>query len=107
MLVACFWQTTALSPEQAKRAEEANVQRLFMRAFRHLRMIAIALAILVLIGSAGFHYIEGWTWFDGLYMVVTTFTTIGYQEIHSLSRAARIFNLALIISGVSLVFLGI
>jgi len=40
-------------------------------------------------------------------MVVTTFTTIGYQEIHPLSHAGRIFNLALIVSGVSLVFLGI
>src|SRR5713226_3990292 len=78
-----------------------------MRAFRHLRMIAIALAILVLIGSAGFHYIEGWAWFDGLYMVVTTFTTIGYQEVHPLSHAGRVFNLALIVCGVSLVFLGI
>src|SRR6266568_4203995 len=78
-----------------------------MRAFRHLRMIAIALAILVLIGSAGFHYIEGWAWFDGLYMVVTTFTTIGYQEVHPLSHAGRVFNLALIVSGVALVFLGI
>src|SRR5438270_8801276 len=40
-------------------------------------------------------------------MIVTTFTTIGYQEIHPLSHAGRIFNLALIASGVSLVFLGI
>src|SRR2546430_10397492 len=40
-------------------------------------------------------------------MIVTTFTTIGYQEIHPLSHAGRIFNLALIVSGVSLVFLGI
>src|SRR5437667_10030237 len=40
-------------------------------------------------------------------MVVTTFTTIGYQEIHPLSHAGRIFNLALIVSGVALVFLGI
>ena len=78
-----------------------------MKAFRNLRLIGAALLLLALIGTAGFHFIEGWTWFDGLYMVVTTFTTIGYQEIHPLSHAARIFNLALIVSGVSLVFLGI
>jgi voltage-gated potassium channel len=40
-------------------------------------------------------------------MVVTTFTTIGYQEVHSLSRAGRVFNVGLILVGVSLVFLGI
>jgi voltage-gated potassium channel len=78
-----------------------------MKAFRNLRLIGAALLLLVLIGMAGFHFIEGWPWFDGLYMVVTTFTTIGYQEIHPLSHAGRIFNLALIVSGVSLVFLGI
>src|SRR5881275_355842 len=78
-----------------------------MKAFRNLRLIGVALLLLALIGTAGFHFIEGWTWFDGLYMVVTTFTTIGYQEIHPLSHAGRIFNLALIASGVSLVFLGI
>jgi voltage-gated potassium channel len=78
-----------------------------MKAFRNLRLIGAALLLLALIGMAGFHFIEGWPWFDGLYMVVTTFTTIGYQEIHPLSRAGRIFNLALIVSGVSLVFLGI
>jgi voltage-gated potassium channel len=37
-------------------------------------------------------------------MVVTTFTTIGYQEVHPLSHAGRIFNVFLIVTGVALVF---
>src|SRR6201981_1494434 len=78
-----------------------------MRAFRNLKRIAIALAVLTLIGIAGFHFIEGWSWFDGFYMVVTSFTTIGYQEVHPLSHAGRVFNVVLILAGVSLVFLGI
>lgn len=78
-----------------------------MRAFRHLIVIAIALLVVTIIGMAGFHYIEGWTWFDGFYMVITTFSTIGYQEVHPLSHAGRVFNIALILAGVSLVFLGI
>ncbi len=78
-----------------------------MKALRRLRLVGIALATLVLIGTAGFHFIEGWPWFDGLYMVVTTFTTIGYQEVHPLSHAGRVFNLCLIVAGVSVVFLGI
>ena len=78
-----------------------------MRAFLNLKRIAIALAALTLIGMAGFHYIEGWSWFDGFYMVVTSFSTIGYQEVHPLSHAGREFNVALILCGVSLVFLGI
>jgi voltage-gated potassium channel len=78
-----------------------------MRALYNLRLIAIALVGLILIGMVGFHFIEGWPWFDGLYMVVTTFTTIGYQEVHPLSHAGRVFNVVLIVAGVSLVFLGI
>ena len=78
-----------------------------MTALRNLRLIGIALAVLALIGVVGFHFIEGWSWFDGFYMVVTTFTTIGYQEVHPLSHAGRLFNVGLILVGVSLVFLGI
>jgi voltage-gated potassium channel len=78
-----------------------------MRILRNLRLITLALLTLTAIGTAGFHFIEGWSWFDGFYMVITTFTTIGYQETHPLSHAGRIFNVGLIIVGVSLVFLGI
>jgi len=78
-----------------------------MRAFHYLRLIGLALLMLTFIGMAGFHFIEGWPWFDGLYMVITTFTTIGYQEVHPLSHGGRAFNIGLIVAGVSLVFLGI
>lgn len=78
-----------------------------MRAFRNLRLIATALAMLMLLGTMGFHFLEGWSWFDSLYMVVTTLTTVGYREIHDLSHPGRIFNLGFIITGVSLLFLAI
>ena len=55
---------------------------------------------------AGFHYIEGWSWFDGLYMVITTFSTIGYQEVHPLSTPGG-YSMWRDLAGVSLVFLGI
>jgi voltage-gated potassium channel len=78
-----------------------------MKALRNLRLIGLALAGVLAIGTGGFHFIEGWPWFDGFYMVVTTLTTIGYQEVHPLSHAGRIFNVGVIIVGVSLVFLAI
>jgi len=76
-----------------------------MRTFRHLRSLVAALAFVVGVGTMGFHYIEGWSWFDGFYMVITTLTTIGYQETHPLSHAGRVFNVFIILGGVSLVFL--
>src|SRR5690242_11079730 len=78
-----------------------------MKALRNLWLIGIALVALTLVGMAGFHFIEGWSWFDGFYMVVTSFSTIGYQETHALSHVGRMFNVGLILVGVSLVFLGI
>src|SRR5579885_2462444 len=78
-----------------------------MPALRHLRKIGVLLLLVMVIGTAGYHYIEGWPWFDGFYMVVTTLTTIGYQEIHPLSHAGRIFNIFIIVVGVALVFLAI
>jgi voltage-gated potassium channel len=64
-------------------------------------VLAIAiLVVLVFVGTAGFHYIEGWAWFDGFYMTVTTMATVGYGEIHPLSHAGRVFNSFLIVASV-------
>ena len=78
-----------------------------MKAFRNLRTIGALLLLVMAMGTAGYHYIEGWPWFDGFYMVVTTLTTIGYQEVHPLSHAGRVFNVFVILSGVSLLLLGV
>src|SRR5271155_3451617 len=78
-----------------------------LRAFKRLRFLFLLIALIVSIGTAGFHFIEGWPWFDAFYMVVITVSTIGYQEVHPLSQAGRVFNVFLIIAGVGLVFFSI
>jgi voltage-gated potassium channel len=77
-----------------------NLQR-----FRLVKMLVMALLALTVAGTVGFHFIEGWSWFDSFYMVVITLSTIGYQEVHPLSHAGRVFNTVLIIMGVAMVFL--
>jgi voltage-gated potassium channel len=67
---------------------------------RITRALAV-LGAIIFVGSAGFHYIEGWSWFDGFYMTLTTLTMIGYSEIHPLSHAGRVFNSILIVASVS------
>ena len=63
--------------------------------------VAIALLVaIVFIGATGFHYIEGWPWFDDLYMTVITMTTIGYNETHPLSMGGKLFNIFLILAAV-------
>ncbi len=68
-------------------------------------IISFALLLLTVAGTAGFHYIEHWSWFDSFYMVIITLSTIGYGEVHPLSHAGRAFNIVLIVAGVALVFL--
>jgi voltage-gated potassium channel len=70
-------------------------------------MLLLLLAVFTAAGTVGFHFIEGWPWFDSLYMVVITFSTVGYQEVHQLSHAGRIFNIGVIVAGVGLVYFAI
>jgi voltage-gated potassium channel len=77
-----------------------------MRGLRNLRVIFTLLAVLALIGTVGFHFIEGWTWFDSFYTVLITVTTIGANDAR-LSEAGRAFSVFVIIVGVGLVFLAI
>lgn len=67
---------------------------------RRSGLAGVGILGVLLSGSSGFHYIEGWGWFDAFYMTLTTMTTIGYGEIHPLSHAGRVFNSFLIVAAV-------
>lgn len=70
-----------------------------MRLQRRIVILVMVLIVVLIGGTAGFVIIEGWSVFDGLYMTVTTLTTIGYGETHPLSPRGRFFNLGLIAVG--------
>jgi voltage-gated potassium channel len=74
---------------------------------RRLAFIAIALALTLAGGTLGFVLIEHYPVFDAFYMTLTTVTTVGYGELHPLSRAGRIFNCFLILFGVVTLLLAI
>ena len=78
-----------------------------LRPWRNLKLVLTMLAVLAVVGTVGFHAIEGWDWLDSFYMVITTFTTVGYMEVHPLSHAGRVFNVFVILFGVGTVFLAI
>ncbi|HTP14000.1 MAG TPA: potassium channel protein [Bacteroidota bacterium] len=64
-----------------------------------------ALLILILsTGVLGYHYLEGWSLFDSLYMTVITLATVGYGETHPLTLPGRAFTIFLILSGMSIIF---
>src|SRR5437588_9751254 len=78
-----------------------------LQAFRRVLWIGLALLLLSAIGTLGYHYIEDWSWLDSLYMVVITFSSIGYGEVHPLTQTGREFTIGLIGCGAVVVALGI
>jgi voltage-gated potassium channel len=74
---------------------------------RRAVLIAALLLFTIGIGAAGFVVVEGYPWFDAFYMTLVTITTVGYQEVHPLTHAGRIFNSFLILFGVSVMFFSV
>jgi voltage-gated potassium channel len=64
-----------------------------------LRLIALSITVVFLVGTIGFHVIEDYPYFDAFYMTLITITTVGYSEIHPLSFHGRIFNSFLLFFG--------
>ena len=60
----------------------------------------VALALVFCLGLIGYMHVEGWSFFDSLYQVVITLSTVGFQEVYPLSRNGRILTMLLIVSGV-------
>ncbi|MBX7143726.1 MAG: potassium channel protein [Oligoflexia bacterium] len=77
-----------------------KLQRLRSSEARELFLSLAAIILLVLVGTVGYSAIEGWNWFDSLYMTVITVATIGYGETHPLSALGRGFTIVLILLGV-------
>jgi voltage-gated potassium channel len=61
---------------------------------------AVLLTSIVAGGTIGYMLIEGWNAWDAFYMTVITVTTVGYREVHDLSRAGQAFTILIIVSGV-------
>jgi voltage-gated potassium channel len=73
--------------------------RTFSRA---VTVLAFVLGLL-LVGTLGFHTIEGWPWFQALYGTLMTVSTIGAEPENQLSPAGRVFNVVLIFLGIGVV----
>ena len=69
-----------------------------------LRASVILILTVISIGTLGYSLIEGWSFFDSLYMTVITITTIGFEEVHKMSEAGRTFTVVLIVFSVGAVF---
>ena len=72
-----------------------------MNPIKQLKLPIFVLLLLVSLGTGGYMVIEGWRFLDAFYMTVITLGTVGFQEVHYLSDAGRVFTIVLIVVGVS------
>jgi len=61
--------------------------------------LLISVSIFIM-GTLGYHYIEGWSFVESLYTTVITLATVGYGDFHPQQMMGRIFTIVLIIFGV-------
>jgi voltage-gated potassium channel len=69
--------------------------------FARLRIAFALIVATAIFGTVGFMVIERWSFLDALFMTTITLTTIGYGEVHPLGTAGRIFDMGLIVIGVT------
>jgi len=58
--------------------------------------------LLVGAGTLGYHFIEGWSIIDSVYMTVITMATVGFREVAPLSVLGKIFTMGLIVTSLSI-----
>ncbi len=63
--------------------------------------MAIIFSIVIVVGGTfGYMLIEGWDVLDAFYMTVITYSTVGYSEVHEISKLGRLYTAVLIFLGV-------
>jgi len=58
------------------------------------------IVLVVAVGTLGYVIIEGWGFYDSLYMTIITLSTVGFGEVHILTSEGKIFTIILILFGV-------
>ena len=64
-----------------------------------IRYALMALADALLLGTIGFHLIEGWPITDSLYVTVQTLTTVGYGDLTPRDGTGRVFSIVIMLVG--------
>ena len=75
--------------------------------YNRLLRVIIALTVVIVAGMLGYTGIEGWSYFDSLYMTIITIASVGFMEVHNLSVHGRAFTIILILCGSATLIYGI
>lgn len=69
------------------------------------RPIFIYAAVMVIVGAALYHWLEGWGWLDSIYFVVITLTTIGYGDFSPTTPLTKLITIFYGLNGVILLLM--
>ena len=70
--------------------------------FRRRIQFSIVWLLLVTVGGTlGYHFVEGWTLLESLYMVAISLSTVGYGLVRELGTAGTVMTIVLVLFGVS------
>ena len=73
---------------------------------QHKKILTLGILLLTVIGAGTLGYIllAGGSFIDALYMTIITVTTVGFREAFPLTPVGKLFTIALIVTGLGLVF---
>lgn len=69
----------------------------------HLFTLVFLVVLTIFVGVIGYSIIEKWDFLDSFYMTITTISSVGFGEVHPLTKAGKIFTVFLIMMGVGIV----
>lgn len=76
--------------------------RRLWRLFREpeFRALAVFSGLILLLGSAFYHQVEGWSWLDSFYFSVITLATVGFGDFAPKTDLGKIFTIIYLLVGV-------
>jgi len=67
---------------------------------RRIRTYLVLLGSVMLLGIAGFSWLEGFSPFDAFYFTIVTIATVGYGDLHPVTTGGKVLAIILIVAGV-------
>lgn len=69
---------------------------------RRFRLIAIAAATALGVGTVFYHLVEGWRWLDSLYFSLVSLLTVGYGDFTPKTDLGKMFTIVYLLLGIGI-----